>query len=176
MALTRKMLKALGLSEETIETIVDAHVETVTALTRERDELKTQAEAAQAIAKERDDLRAQADKAGDAAKVQAEFDAYRQQVEGEKTTATKTAAVRKALKAAGVARDEFAELLLGKVDMTSVELDGDSVRDPDSLVNPLRSSYAGCFGTVEDKGTDKTDPPSGGSKTEKDPFEKGFDA
>lgn len=164
MALTRNFLKAMGLTEEQIGSIIENHMETVDALKKERDGLRTQAESAAEVAKERDGLREQLAKAGDAAKVQAEFDAYKQKVEGEKTTARKTTAVRAALKEAGVNREEFAELLLGKVDLSKVELDGDKVKDADGLIAPLKGSYAGCFGTVTDKGTPLANPPAGGGK------------
>lgn len=175
MALTRKMLKALGLSEEHIETIVEAHVETVTALTRERDDFKVQAESLEAVTKERDSYKEQAEKAGDAAKVQAEFDAYKQQIETEKTNAAKTTAVRKALKDAGAHREEFVELLMGKVDLDKVEMDGDAVKDSAALVDPLKTSYAGCFGTPGSSPVPPADPPTGGKQTPEDPFIKGFD-
>jgi hypothetical protein len=44
MALTRKFLKAMGIEEEKIEQIIDAHTETVNALKEERDNFKADAE------------------------------------------------------------------------------------------------------------------------------------
>lgn len=164
MALTRSMLKAMGLTEEQISSIIEGHTDTVTALTRERDDARAEAAKVEGLTKERDDYKDKFEKAGDAAKVQAEFDAYKAKIEGEKTTAAKSTAVRKAFKAAGVNRDEFAELLLGKVDLSKVELDGDSVKDSAALIDPLKASYAGCFGTVTDKGTPPANPPAGGAK------------
>lgn len=175
MALTRNFLKAMGLNDEQIGSIVENHMETVDALKKERDGFKAQAEAAGDVAKERDSLKEQLAKAGDAAKVQAEFDAYKAQIETEKTNGAKNAAVRAALKAAGVNREEFAELLMGKVDLSKVELDGDKVKDVSALVDPLKGSYAGCFGTVDEKGTDHMNPPPGDKGGEKDAFERGFD-
>ena len=37
MALTRKMLKAMGIEDEKIDQIIEAHTETTDPLTRERD-------------------------------------------------------------------------------------------------------------------------------------------
>lgn len=164
MALTRSYLKSMGLTEEQVNAIVENHMETVDALKKERDGYKEQLAKAGEVAKERDTLKEQLAKAGDAAKVQAEFDAYKTKVEAEKANAAKTSAVRAALKAAGVNREEFADLLLGKVDLDKVELDGESVKDSAALINPLKASYAGCFGTVTDKGTPPATPPSGGAK------------
>ena len=44
MALTRKFLLALGIEDSKIESIIDAHSETVDALKKERDDYKAQAE------------------------------------------------------------------------------------------------------------------------------------
>lgn len=165
MALTRNFLKSMGLTDEQVNAIIEGHSDTVTALTKERDDARIAAAQVDGLTRERDEYKTKLEKAGDAAKVQAEFDAYKQQVEGEKANATKTSAVRAALKAAGVNRDEFADLLLGKVDLSKVEMDGDKVKDPAALVDPLKSSYAGCFGVVDDKGTPPSNPPSGGGKS-----------
>lgn len=165
MALTRNFLKTMGLTDEQVNAIIEGHSDTVTALTKERDEARTAAAQVDGLTRERDDYKTKLEKAGDAAKVQAEFDAYKQQVENEKANATKASAVRAALKAAGVNRDEFTDLLMGKVDLGKVELDGNKVKDADALISPLKGSYGGCFGEVADKGTDPANPPSGGGKT-----------
>ena len=43
MALTRKMLKAMGIEDEKIDQIIEAHTETVDALKVERDQYKEDA-------------------------------------------------------------------------------------------------------------------------------------
>lgn len=164
MALTRNFLKSMGLTDEQVSAIIEGHSDTVTALTKERDDARAAAAKVEELTRERDDFKAKYEKAGDASKVQAEFDAYKQKVEGEKVSAAKTAAVRKSFKSAGVNRDEFADLLLGKVDMDKVELDGDKVKDEAALLDPLKNKYAGCFGEVSDKGTDPMNPPGNGGK------------
>lgn len=165
MALTRNHLKAMGLNEEQISAVIEGHTDTVNAIIKERDDARAAAAKVDELTRERDDYKTKLEKAGDAAKVQSEFDAYKQQVENEKTNASKAIAVRAALKAAGVNRDEFTDLLMGKVDLSKVELDGDKVKDADGLIAPLKGSYAGCFGEVTDSGTDTINPPSGGGKT-----------
>lgn len=165
MALTRNFLKSMGLTDEQVSAIIEGHTDTVTALTKERDDARASAAKVEELTRERDDYKTKYEKAGDASKVQAEFDAYKQKVEGEKVSAAKTAAIRKSFKAAGVNRDEFADLLLGKVDMDKVELDGDKVKDEAALLDPLKSKYAGCFGKVDEQGTPPSAPPSGSSGT-----------
>lgn len=145
--------------------LIALHLGVVDPLKDQLQTYKADAEKLPGVQKELDDL-----KAGDGGykeKYEAEVEAhktYRQQVETEKANAVKSTAVRAALKAAGVNREEFAELLLGKVDLSKVELDGDAVKDPASLIDPLKASYAGCFSTVIDKGTPRANPPAGGGK------------
>lgn len=147
-------------TDEIENRLIALHLGVVDPLKDDVQKYKGDAEKLPGILKELDDLK----KAGNASDVQAAFDAYKQQVESEKSTAAKTAAVRSALKAAGVNRDEFADLLMGKVDLSKVEMDGDKLKDADGLINPLKGSYAGCFGTVTDKGTPPANPPAGGGK------------
>lgn len=44
MALTRKLLRSMGIEDEKIDQIIDAHTETVNALKDERDGLKDAAD------------------------------------------------------------------------------------------------------------------------------------
>ena len=168
MALTRKDLEAMGLAEDQIDTIIGKHAATIEGIKSERDAFKGAADdlkkAQGEVARLTSELEAAKKTSGDAAKVQADFDAYKEKVDLEKTNAAKMAALRKAFKAGGVARDEFADLLAGKVDLAAVELDGDSVKDADKLIAPLKASYAGCFAQEDTKGVPPAAPPTGGSK------------
>lgn len=168
MALTRKMLKALGLSEEHIETIVEAHIETVTALTRERDDFKAQAETLDAVTKERDTYKEQAAKAGDTAKVQAEFDAYKQKVEGEKTLTAKRAALLTAAEQAGVSREQFRNAIAKAWDMDKLELDENgAAKDMDGLKAAIQKDYADFIGKPGTDPVPPANPPAGGKSYSK---------
>ena len=179
MALTRKLLKALGLEDEKIDQIIDAHTETVDALKKERDDAKALAESAGELTRERDSLKAEVDRlkqaGGDAAKVQADFDAFKAQVETEKANRSKTAAVKAALKEAGVGRDEFIELLMGKVDLAKVEMDGEKVKDT-AWLEPMKTAYAGCFGKVNEGGLPGANPPGGGASPSREQLNAMSDA
>ena len=153
-------------TEDIENRLIALHLGVVDPLKDQLQTYKADAEKLPGVQKELSDLKAAGD-GGYKEKYEAEAAAhktYREQVEAEKTNAVKSTAVRAALKAAGVNRDEFAELLLGKVDLSKVELDGDAVKDTASLIDPLKASYAGCFGTVSDKGTPPANPPAGGGK------------
>ena len=164
--LTRKFLRALGVEDDKIDEIVNTHQDTLEEIRAERDGLKesasTLAQAQAEVIRLTEALEKAEKNGGDAAKVQAEFDAYRQQVETEKANAAKSEAVRKALKASGVQREEFLDLLMGKVELDKVEMDGDAVKDVASFVAPFKAAYAGCFASESEQGTKLQNPPSGG--------------
>ena len=168
MALTRKLLKGMGLTDEQVDSIVDAHVETVEALKNRISEFETTSGEIENLKKANTDLQNKIDnltKNGtDAAKVQADFDAYKKQIEDEKANSVKEKAVRSLLKTSGVQRDAFLDLLMGKIDLSTVEMDGENVKDAESFVAPIKTQYADCFGTVSDNGVDTNNPPSGGRK------------
>lgn len=166
MALTRKFLKALGIEDDKIDEIVAAHGETVTALKAEIDEAKQGASGLDAIAKERDrykaDLEALQKTSGDAAKVQAEFDAYKAQVERDKTAAKKGAALDAVLEKANVERASFRKMLRNNWDMDTLELDENgNVKDEAALISRIKADYPDFIGTSHTEGTKPLTPPHG---------------
>ena len=175
MALTRRYLKALGIDEDKIEEIISAHGETVTALKDEIEKAKQGAEDSAAVARERDTLKQRVEAlekaSGDAAEVQAEFDAYKQQVETEKTNAGKKALIKKALESAN-ANPAAIDLMLGTVDLDKVEMEGESLKDTEAVLKPIKEAHAALFGTVQNQGTPPLTPPSG---AQKDPKEMNFE-
>lgn len=167
MALTRKFLKALGIDEDKVDEIISAHGETVSELKNQIEQAQQGAKDLDAVTKERDTLvqRVEAlEKAsGDAAKVQAEYDAYKQQVETDKANAGKKALVRKALENAG-ANPAALDLLLNTVELEKVELDGEALKDTDAVLKPVKEAHSGLFGEVKKTGTPTIAPPTGDGK------------
>lgn len=125
--------------------------ETVTALTTERDDLKKQVETLTA-------------NSGNAAEVQAAFDAYKAQVEGEKTRTAKRSALDALLRdKVGVKRDEARALILDAANLDDYTLAEDgSISDADSHVSTLGAKYAPFVSKETTKGTKPITPPSGG--------------
>lgn len=175
MALSRTYLQTMGLTEEQISAIIENHTNTVEGLKKERDGYKAKAETAESTAKERDTLKQRVEaleKAnGDAAKVQAEYDAYRQQVETDRANAGKKALIKKALEAAN-ANPAAIDLMLNTVKLDEVELDGEALKDAEAVLKPIREAHAGLFGTVQNQGTPPLNPPGGDGKMTRESFEK----
>lgn len=122
MALTRKLLTALGIEPDKQEQIIEAHTETVDALKAERDRYKADAEKLPGVQEELTKAQAAAKDSGDAAKIQKEFDDYKAQVEAEKTKAAKETALRKVAKDAGLTEAGIAKALKYS-DFAKIELD-----------------------------------------------------
>ncbi len=107
MALSRKSLKAFGLSDDQIDSVVEMHAETVDGLKAQISELKETAAKLEVVTKERDELKATAEKSGDADKkygdLKAEFDKYKKEIEDGQTRAKIETAYKSLLKSANIA-------------------------------------------------------------------------
>lgn len=168
MALTRKLLKTLGLADEAIEAVIEAHTETVNGLKERITTMEQQVEQIPTITKERDDLQKKVDEltetGGDAAKVQAAFDAYKAEVEGEKTRSAKRTALDALLRdKVGVKRDEARQLILDAAKLDDYELEeSGSIKDADGHAKTLGEKYAAFVSTTRTTGTRPIAPPTGG--------------
>ena len=163
MALTRKLLKSFGLEEGIIDSIIDAHTETVDALKQQRDTAQAEADKVAAITKERDDALDKLSKAGDAAKIQADFDAYKQQIADEKAAAQTDADVLSLLKEAGIQRESFQQLASKSFDRSKIKRNEDgSISNRQELLDGIKTDFADCIATQQQQGTPPNNPPTGG--------------
>ena len=138
MSLTRKLLKELELNENTIERIIAAHVETVDALKQERD------------ARE-----------GENAAIQAEYAAYRAQVEEERRSAVRREALTQALVAQG-ANPQALPLLLDAITLPEEAWQGGALADAAAALQPFRAKYAPLFTVKSPIPVRKVRPPVAG--------------
>lgn len=163
MALTRKMLKAMGIEDEKIDQIIEAHTETTDALKRERDGYRVDAERLAEVQKELDQLREAGD-GGYEEKYQAEhqaFEEYKAEVAKERETATKGSLYRALLKEAGVDEKRI-ETIMRVTDLDGVEIDGDGLRDADKLTEAIKAEWADFVTQDGARGAEVDDPPAGG--------------
>lgn len=144
-------------------------------LKKQRDDAQAEASKVSEITKERDELKKEVetlkDKGGDAAKVQADFDAYKAQVEGEKALTSKRNALEALLRdKVGIHRESARRLILDAAKYDEYELDDKgNLSGADKLAKDLGTKYAEFVGKKGENGTDKTDPPSGnGGKLSRD--------
>ena len=176
MSLTRKMLKAMGIEEEKIDQIIEAHTETVDGFKDKVNEYKEKAEKYDGVKKELDDL-----KDGDNdwqkkyEKEHSDFEAYKTDVTAKETKRTKEHAVREFLKSAGVSEKRL-DAVLKVTNLDDFELDKDGkIKDADKHTETVKTEWADFIETTTEKGANTANPPAngGGSKlTKADVYKK----
>lgn len=172
MALSRRMLKGMSLTDEQIDTIIEAHTETTDALKEERDSYKADAAKLPAIQQELDDLKSKGDdgfekKYND---LKAEYDQYKQEQADRANKAAIESAYKALLKEAGVS-DKRVAAILRVTDLSGAKLDKDGkLKDSDKMVESIKSEWSDFIQTADVKGADTKTPPknSGGSMTKED--------
>ena len=176
MGFSRKMLKAMGIEEEKIEQIIDAHSETVDALKAERDGFKEDAAKLAAVQKELDELKAKGDD-GYKAKYEAEkaaHDALKADIAAKETKKAKTEAYRELLKGANIDEKRIATILRAEAPtIDKIELDADGkIKNAEQYTESIKSDWADFIVTQSAKGTNTATPPANGgaasTKTKED--------
>lgn len=184
--LTRKMLKAMGIEEDVIEQIIEAHTETVEALKEQRDGYKSEADKAKGLSNElektqkqlkelleddsQDELRKQNDEQAKEIEklrkvnesLQSEFDAYKTDAEAKETQRRKSDAYKQLLEKAGIA-PKYAGKVLKVTSLDGIELDEDgSVKGEDEAIEGIKSEWSEFIAKKETKGANPENPPTQG--------------
>lgn len=175
MALSRKMLKAMGIEDEKIDQIIEAHVETTDSLKADRDKYREEAEKVPEIQKElaslkkeRDELQAKVD-ADDSykAKYESEHKAYEEFKNGvavERENAKKATAYRALLKKAGISdKRHDAIIKLNKYKDLAFD-DKDEVVDADKIIDSLKDEWSDFVVTTRTEGAKTETPPDNTGK------------
>lgn len=166
MALSRKMLTALGIEADKIDEIISAHSETVSAIKDERDALKADAEKLKTVEEQLKSATAELEKfkSGDWEKkytdLKSEYDKYKADVTTKETTANKTAAYKKLLKDAGVSEKRF-DVILKVTNLNDIELDADgAIKDAEKLTEGIKSEWSDFITTDGKQGASTPTPPA----------------
>lgn len=161
MALTRKMLKAMGIEEEKIDEIIDAHTETVNAL---KDQAKQDRDAAarlEAVQKELDDLKAQGD-GGYKEKYEREhqaFEDYKSQTAQKELRATAERLFRAELTGVGIT-GKRADAIVRATDLTAIKVKDGALEDTKAVQDGIRADWAEFIPQTETKGAQVDNPPA----------------
>ena len=170
MSLTRKMLKAMGIEEEKIDQIIEAHSETVDSLKADRDSYKEDAEKLKAVQKELDDLKAKGDDGWKEKhdRLKDEFDKYKTDVQAKETKAAKEAAYRSILKDANLS-EKGIEKAIKYADWDKIELDTDGkLKGANDHIKAVREEWSEYVTTTTTTGAKTSTPPANnGGKTGK---------
>lgn len=161
MAMTRKFLKALGIEEDKIEQIIEAHDETVSALKADRDKFKADAEKLPEVQRELDTAKAAAKNSGDAAKIQKDFDNFKAEVQAKEIRAKKETALRKVAKDAGLSEAGITKALKYH-DYATIELDDKGeIKAANDLIKSLKEEWAEHLSHENTNGANTATPPGG---------------
>ena len=171
MALTRKLLKGMGLADEQVDTIIEAHSETVEGLKADLNKYKGDAEKLPSVQKELNELKAKGDDGWkdkhDA--IKSEFDRYKADVLAKETKSAKETAYRDVLKDANLS-EKGMDKVLKYADWDKIELDADGkIKGASELVKSVREEWSEYVVTTNTTGAKFNTPPvnNGGAKRTK---------
>ena len=161
MSLTRKMLKAMGIEDEKIDQIIEAHAETVDAL---KDKLsKAEADAAKLteVEKELKDAKATDNYKEKYEAEHKAFEAYKTEQTAKEQRSAKEAAARTFFESKGITGNNLEIAMKGaKDEIASLELDGENIKDNKALADLVSGTYSGLVVTAQKKGVDVAKPPA----------------
>lgn len=161
MALTRKMLKAMGIEEEKIDEIIDAHTETVNALKDQAKQDKDAAARLEAVQKELDDLKAQGD-GGYKDKYEREhkaFEEFKDQTAKKELRATAERLFRAELTGVGIT-GKRADAIIRATDLTAIKVKDGALEDAKAVQDGIRADWSEFIPQTETKGAQVDNPPA----------------
>lgn len=172
MALTRKSLKAMGLTDEQVESIIEMHTETVDGQKADIARYKADAEKLPGVQKELDDLKAKGDDGWKEKhdKIKGDFEKYKGEIEAKAAKAAKESAVRAFYESKGITGKNLDIAMRGsRAEIDSIEIDGDKIKDTAPLDALVKGDFSALVATTTTKGAHTATPPanngSGNGKT-----------
>jgi hypothetical protein len=181
MALTRKYLQGMGLTEEQVDAIIESNEETIKGLKSEIARYKADAEGKEEIQKELDELKKKKPEDDptelekvkkDLADKTAEFEKYKADIDAKETKVKKEDAYRKLLKEAGIGEKYFDIVVKAsqdKIDSIAFDKEG-KVKDSDKITAETKESLSAFVVTTQQKGAVVSNPPgnnNGGGSEQK---------
>lgn len=163
MSFTRKFLKALGIEDEKIDQIIDAHTEVTDALKLKVAEAENKAKDYDEIVKERDELKSKADDGFKEKyeKEHADFEAFKKDLQDKETKAAKEKAVRAYFESKDIKGTNLEIAMRGSgKEIESIEMDGEKIKDTKALDDLVSGAFATLVVKTEKKGTDSGNPPA----------------
>ena len=163
MALTRKLLKGMGLTDEQVDTIIEAHTDTVDGLKADVSKYKSDAEKLAGVEKELNDLKAMGD-GGYKEKYEKEhkaFEDYKADVTAKESKAAKEKAVRAYFESKNITGANLDLAMRGcGEEMAALEMDGEKIKDTKILDALVDGTYKGLVSTTQTKGANPANPPA----------------
>ena len=163
MALTRKSLKAMGLTDEQVDSIIEMHTDTVDGLKADISKYKGDAEKLPGVQKELDDLKA----AGDGGykekfeKEHSDFENFKKTIEEKETKAAKESAAKAFFESKGITGNSLEIAMRGSsAEIAALDLDGEKIKDPSALDALVNGTFKALVSTTTTKGANIPNPPA----------------
>ena len=170
MALTRKLLKGMGLTEEQMDTIIEAHTDTVDGLKSDLARYKADAEKLPGVQAELENLKAKGDDGWKEKhdRLKEEFDQYKKDGQEKEAKAAKEAAYRAILKDANLS-EKGIEKAVKYAEWDKIELGEDGkLKGANDHIKAAREEWAEYVTTTTTTGAKTSTPPANnGGKTGK---------
>lgn len=159
MAVTRSLLKSMGLTDEQVSTVIDAHTETVDGLKADRDKYKAEAEKLKDVQKELETLKGGEDWHSKYTDLEKTFKDYKAEVNGREKTEKVKAAYRKLLEDANVDQNRI-DAIMRITDTKDFKLKDDGTLDgADKLSEDIKSEWSAFIVKQSTRGTGVETPP-----------------
>lgn len=161
MAFTRKFLKALGIEDEKVEQIIDAHTEVTDGLKKKISEAEEKAEQYDELQKEMEKYRKQEGYKDKYEKEHADFEAYKKDVTAKETRSQKSGLVQKYLESKGITGGNLDIAMMaidGQID--KLELDGEKIKDTKALDDLVSGKLSSLVVSKSTKGVNTSTPPT----------------
>ena len=162
MSLTRKLLKGMGLTDEQVDTIIEANTDTVDGLKEQVKTYKADAEKLPNVQKELDDLKAAGDggweeKAKDFEKKYNDLVAENKNKE---TKAAKESAAKAFFESKGITGNSLEIAMRGSsAEIAALDLDGEKIKDSSALDALVNGTFKALVSTTTTKGANISNPP-----------------
>ena len=162
MALSRKSLKAMGLTDEQVDSIIEMHTDTVDGLKEKLKAAEAKAADYDDVVKERDALKENSgeDVKKKLADLKKEYADYKKEVENKATAEVKDKAGRAYFEGKGItgANLEIAMRAASK-EISELQMDGDKIKDTAALDSLVGSTLKGLAVTTGKQGVPSANPP-----------------
>ena len=162
MALTRKLLKGMGLTDEQVDTIIEAHTDTVDGLKEQVKTYKADAEKLPNVQKELDDLKA----AGDGGfkekfeKEHSDFENFKKTIQEKEAKAAKESAAKAFFESKGITGNSLEIAMRGSsAEIAALDLDGEKIKDSSALDALVNGTFKALVSTTTTKGANIPNPP-----------------
>ncbi len=175
MAVTRSLLKSMGLTDEQVSTVIDAHTETVEGLKADRDRYKADAEKLADVQKELESLKGGEDWKTKYDNLDKAFKDYKAEIVGKEKAEKVNAAYRKLLESANVDKNRI-DAIMKVTDTKDYKLKDDgTLEGAEEITKGIKNEWAAFITKTGTRGADVSTPPdsnSGNTLTRADIYAK----